>query len=67
MALIVFKVLPRLNKWSVVHNDVPLATFATRPEAERAALAVASHHPKRDTAELAVIREDGLLSEIRIF
>ncbi len=67
MSQIVFKVLPELNRWSVLHNDLPLATFATRTEAERAALAIAARHPKRDTAKLDILREDGLLSEIRIF
>ena len=67
MSLISFKVTPWLDQWSVIHNDVILATFATRPEAERAALAVAARHVRGDIAELDVVREDGVLSEIRIF
>ena len=48
MSLIVRKVTPSLNRWAVLHNGRALATFATRGEAERAALAVATHlesHP----------------------
>jgi hypothetical protein len=67
MSQIIFKVVPHLNRWSIVHNDTSLASFATRPEAERAALAIATHHPKRDTAKVDMVHEDGLISEIRIF
>jgi hypothetical protein len=67
MSQIVFKVLPERNRWSVLHNDMPLATFDTRTEAERAALAIAARHPKRDTAKLDLLSEDGLISEIRIY
>jgi hypothetical protein len=67
MSQIVFKVLPERNRWAVLHNDLAVATFATRPEAERAALAIAARHPKRDTAKLDMLGDDGLISEIRIF
>ena len=67
MALIVLKVVPKLNRWALVHNDVTMASFATKAEAERSALAVAKHHPQRDAVELDLIRSDGEHSEIRVF
>jgi hypothetical protein len=62
MSLIVLKVTPSLHRWAVLHNGSPVATFGDRQEAERAALAIACHHPRRDTAEVELHREDGGLS-----
>jgi hypothetical protein len=67
MSMIVLKVKSSLRRWAVLHKDVTVATFATRDEAEKAALAVATHHPPRDTAELDVEREDGRLSAMKVF
>jgi hypothetical protein len=67
MALIVLKVVRSLGRWAVIHNGVALASFATRVEAERSALAVAKHHPAQDSAELDLTFDDGRPSEIRIF
>jgi hypothetical protein len=67
MALIVLKVVPHLNRWALVHNEVTMASFATKAEAERTALAIAKHHPRRDAVELDFTRNDGEPSEIRVF
>jgi hypothetical protein len=67
MSVIVLKVKHSLDRWAVVHRDVTVATFATRDEAEKAALALAIHHPKQDTAELDLPSEDGHPSAIKIF
>jgi hypothetical protein len=67
MSVIVLKVVPKLNRWIVKHNDMTLASFATKPEAERCALAVAKHHPPRDMAQLDLTQPDGGVSGIRVF
>jgi hypothetical protein len=67
MSLIVFKVAKSMNRWAVLHNEQPLATFDTQAEAERTALALATHHPKRDTAELDLPSPTGQTGEIRVF
>jgi hypothetical protein len=67
MSLIVLKVAQSLNRWAVIHNQVALATFATRAEADHAALAIAVHHPKRDAVEVDFEPNGDLPREIRIF
>lgn len=67
MSLIVFKVARSLDRWAVLHHDQPLATYDTQAEAERAALALATHHPARDSAEVSLPAPDGGRSGIRIF
>ena len=67
MSLIVLKVEQSLNRWAVIHNHVTLATFATKPEADRAALAIAVHHPKRDVVEVDFASNGEIPAEIRVF
>ncbi len=67
MTQIILKVTPSLNRWAIFHNDTSVATFPTREEAERAALALAVRHPSWSTAKIALTREDGGHSEIRVY
>ena len=67
MSLIVLKVAHSLNRWAVMHNHVTVATFATKPEADRAALAIAVHHPKRDTVEVDFASSGETPGEVRVF
>jgi hypothetical protein len=67
MSTIVLEVKPSLNRWAIVHNDVALATFATKSEAQAAAIAVAVRHPPNKSADLDLPGPEGALSRIRIF
>lgn len=67
MSMIVLKVKRALDGWAVMHRQVSVATFKTRAEAEKAALALAVHHPSRDTVELDFVRDDNLPSAIKVF
>ncbi len=64
---ITFKVAQSLSRWAVLHGDVALATYDTRGEAERAALALARARPSACTAELDLVGEDGRIRPIKIF
>ena len=64
--MITFKVGQVWNRWAVLHHEQPLATYETREEAERAALALATHHPKRVDAEVDLTAGD-LRSGIHVF
>ena len=67
MSLIVYQVAQAWDRWAVLHHDQPLATFDSREEAERAALALATHHPKSATAEVDLPHEGLGQSAIRVF
>jgi len=67
MPLVVFQVVPSLNRWAVIHKGLALATFSTRMEAETAALAIARRHAPKTVAEVDVISDGRLLNEIRVF
>jgi hypothetical protein len=63
----VLKVEKSLNRWAVVHNDVPVASFDTKAEAERSALAIAARHPPRKSSHIDLQGENGGVSAIHIF
>ncbi len=67
MGLIVLKVVNQRRRWAVMHNEVILASFDTKEEAECSALAIARHRPQRDVAQLDLVLKDGGRSEIRIY
>ena len=67
MPAIAFEVAPNLGRWAVMHEGLPLATFATQEQAERAALAVAIRHPQSSTAKVDVNRGDDIPSSIHIY
>ena len=52
MSPLAFKVSPLRSGWGLSHNGVSMASFATREEAERAALAVAARHPRGRNAQI---------------
>lgn len=67
MAVIELVVGRALNRWAVMHHGQPLAYFDSEAEAQKVALAMAAHHPRRDVADIQLIRPDGTQSGIRVF
>ncbi len=67
MSVIVLKVAKDWTRWAVFHEDQPIARFDTQEEAERAALALAIHHPKRDVADVELPNRDGDQGRIKVY
>ena len=67
MSPLAFQVAPIRNGWALRHNGQAMATFDTKEEAERAALAVAVRHPANRTAKVDVESEDQPASTVIIY
>jgi Uncharacterized protein conserved in bacteria (DUF2188) len=67
MSPLAFKVEPLGGGWALSHGGQPIATFATREEAERAALAVAAKHPANRTAQVDLEQKGAPTSTVLVF
>lgn len=62
-----FKVAQVRNGWALSHNGMTMATFDTKEEAERAALAIAVKHPANRTAKVDLEADDQPTSTVLVF